>query len=78
MLKLINLKKENNIINALLLVECDSSLAFNIKYIIKGNEIDVLESDVPDDYKIYQRQSLLAFDDYDLNNLPKSITSTWY
>ena len=78
MLKLINIRKENDIINALLLIECDSKLAFNIKYIIKENEIDVLESDVPDNYKIYQRQSLLAFDDYDLDNLPESITSAWY
>ena len=67
------------------LIEGDASRAYEISVNTDSEIFSIVQSDIPDEYRMYERQVQMALREYDkqhkdtfLNNLPESITSAWY
>lgn len=77
MVKLINLFLENHILSMMVLIEGDEARAFNLSVDMKTECLNVIESEIPDEYKIYERQAKTALRRYRGKELPDTITSMW-
>lgn len=60
MVKLINLFLENHILSMMVLIEGDEARAFKLSVDTQTECLSVVESEVPDEYKIYERQAKTA------------------
>lgn len=78
MLELIKLKLENNILTADILIEGDQNRRYAMTFDLSGKVAVILKSDVPDEYRIYERQAMVALDYYIGKELPEKITGMWY
>ena len=79
MLKLTNFEFFDNILKMVVLIEGDESRAYEICVDTDSEMFDIVQSDIPDEYRIYERQAQMALREYDKqhNDLPESITSAW-
>lgn len=77
MVKLINLFLENHILSMMVLIEGDEARAFKLSVDMQTEYLTVVESEVPDEYKIYERQAKTALRRYRGKELPETITSVW-
>lgn len=78
MLKLIILQLKGNILEMTLLVEGDENKAYNMSVDITAENLTTVSSDVPKEYRMYERQAKTALRKYKGKELPKVITSMWY
>lgn len=77
MVKLINLFLENHILSMMVLIEGDEARAFKLFVDMKTECLAVIKSEIPDEYKIYERQAKTALRRYRGKELPDTITSMW-
>ncbi len=78
MLKLIDLSLEKHILSMTLLVEGDTNKAYRLSVDTQTEWFDTLQSDVPEEYALYESQTKMALRRYRGKVLPESITSMWY
>ena len=84
MLKLINFSLCKNILTFQVLIEDDETRIYKISVDVDSQMFTILESEVPDDYKIYERQARMTLAEYRkqhgdilVQDLPETITSSW-
>lgn len=77
MLKIKNFVFNNDILSMIVLVEGDENRAYNLSVDINTEYLSVVESDIPQEYKIYERQAKTALRKYRGKELPDTITSAW-
>ena len=75
MLKLINIKQDDTVIKATVLVEGDGNRSFDISFDRKGN---IVFSTADNEQKYYEAQARIAFQKHIGNPIPKEIASMWY
>ncbi len=75
MLKLINIKQDDTVIKATVLVEGDENRSFDISFDSKGN---IVSSTADNEQKYYEAQARIAFRKHIGNPIPKEIASMWY
>ena len=82
MLKLLNFQFYENTLTFRILIEEDDTKIYNISVDADSEMFTNLESEVPDDYKIYERQARMALteyrkqhEDFPIQGLPEMITS---
>lgn len=78
MLKLIDLSLNGHILTMTVLIEGDANRAYQMSVDIKTERYSVVNSDIPSEYKIYERQAKTALRRYKGKSLPEIITSMWY
>lgn len=78
MLKLTNIKINGNAIEMLVLIEGDTDKAYSLTLDVSGEYYSVISSDIPPEYKIYERQAKTALRKYHGKQLPDEIMSMWY
>ena len=78
MLKLIDLSLDGHILTMTVLIEGDANRAYRLSVDIETEMYSVVNSEIPDEYKIYERQAKTALRRYRGRELPESITSMWY
>ncbi len=78
MLKLTNIKINGNAAEMLVLIEGDTDKAYSLKLGMSGECYSVISSDIPSEYKMYERQAKAALRKYHGKQLPDEITSMWY
>ena len=81
MLKLLNFQFYENTLTFQILIEDDTKI-YNISVDADSEMFTILESGVPDEYKIYERQARMALteyrkqhEDFPIQGLPEMITS---
>ncbi len=75
MLKLVNIKQDDTIIKATVLIEGDENRSFNLSFDSNGN---ILTSTAVNEQKYYEAQARIAFQKYIGKPIPKEIISMWY
>ena len=78
MLKIINITSKNDIINMEVLIEGDISNSYKLCVDSKDDVFPVVDSEIPDKYKIYERQARIALQRYPDKIFPDEIVSLWY
>lgn len=78
MLKLTNIKMNGNAAEMLVLIEGNTDKAYSLTLDVSGEYYSVISSDVPSEYKIYERQAKTALRKYHGKQIPEEITSMWY
>lgn len=78
MLKLIDLSLCEQILSMTVLIEGDVDRTYRLSVNMQTEWFDTVQSDVPDEYKIYERQAKTALRRYKGKELPQIITSMWY
>lgn len=77
MLKLKDITVEGNIISMLVLIECDESRAYKLSVDMNTERFSVVKSEIPEDYRIYERQAKTALRQYRGKDIPDMIVSAW-
>lgn len=77
MLKLKDFVLEGHILTMTLLVECKEELAFRMSVDTNTEWFTVVSTEVPDEYKMYERQASVALHTRRDEPLPETITSSW-
>ena len=75
MLKLINIKQDDTVIKATVLVEGDENRSFDISFDRKGN---IVSSTANNEQKCYEAQARIAFKKHIGKPIPEEIASMWY
>ena len=75
MLKLVDIKQDDTVIKATVLVEGDENRSFDISFNSKGN---IVSSTADNKQKYYEAQARIAFKKHIGTPLPKEIASMWY
>ncbi len=75
MLKLVDIKQDDMVIKAIVLVEGDENCSFDISFDSKGN---IVSSTADNEQKCYEAQARIAFKKHIGKPLPKEIASMWY
>lgn len=78
MLKLVDLSLNGHILTMTVLIEGDTNRAYRLSVDIETEWYSVINSDIPSEYKIYERQTKTALRRYKGRSLPEVITSMWY
>lgn len=78
MLKLVDLSLNGHILTMTVLIEGDANRAYRLSMDIETERCSVINSDIPSEYKIYERQAKTALRRYKGKDLPVVITSMWY
>lgn len=78
MLKLTNIKINENTVEMLVLIEGDADRAYSLILDMSTEYFSVISSDIPPEYKIYERQAKAALRKYRGGKIPEEITSMWY
>lgn len=78
MLKIINITSKNDIINMEVLIEGDIGNKYKLCVDSKDDVFPIVESEIPDKYKIYERQARIALRRYPDKIFPDEIVSSWY
>lgn len=78
MLKLINFKKNEDRLYMDVLIEGDTNNRYQLCVNGKDPMFSIISSDIPDEYKIYERQARVALRRYIGKKLPETVTSVWY
>lgn len=77
MLTITNVKIIDNILYFLLLIESDPAHSYAMAVDLSTDALSVIDSEVPDEYKIYERQARAAIMAYRGKKMPTTITSSW-
>ena len=77
MLKLKNFTFDGNILTMTVLIEGDENRAYSLSVNTDTEFYSVVNSDIPQEYKIYERQAKTALRKYKDKELPDTITSMW-
>lgn len=78
MLKLINFEKDGTCMHMDVLIEGDEKLRYQMCVDMEDPMRHVISSNIPDEYKIYERQARVALRRYIGKKLPETVTSVWY
>lgn len=78
MLKLIDLSINGHILTMTVLIEGDANRAYQLSVDMETERYSVVKSEIPSEYKIYERQAKTALRRYKGKALPEVITSMWY
>lgn len=77
MLKLKDIAIVNNIISMVVLIEGDANRAYKLKLDKNTEWLSVIETEIPEEYKIYERQASMALLEYKGGTFPSETTSMW-
>lgn len=75
MFKLIDIKQDDTMVKATVLVEGDENRSFNISFDSEGN---IVSSTADHEQKYYEAQARIAFKKHIGKPIPKEIASMWY
>ncbi len=78
MLKLTDFSLNGHILTMKVLIEGDANRAYLLSVDIEKERYSVINSEVPSEYKIYERQAKTALRRYTGKSFPEVITSMWY
>lgn len=78
MLKLINITVNENAAKMLVLIEGKEDTAYHMSVDISSERYSVISSNIPKEYKMYERQARIALLRYKGKELPNIIGSMWY
>lgn len=78
MLKLKDFTLNEQTLTMTVLIEEDEKKAYRLSVDVKTKYLSVVNSEIPSDCKIYERQAKTALRRYREKELPKTITSMWY
>ena len=78
MLKLINITVNGNIAEMLVLVEGKENMAYHMSVDLDSERFSIITSEVPDEYKMYERQARIALLRYKGKEIPAIVSSMWY
>ena len=77
MLKITDFIFNGNILSMTVLIEGKGELAYYMSVDTDTEYFSIVESDIPDEYRIYERQAKIALRRYRGKELPEIITSSW-
>ncbi len=78
MLKIINLKNDQSQIVMNVLIEGDPTQMYELCVKHDNDIFPVIKSDIPQQYKLYERQARMALRKFIDRDFPEEITSSWY
>ena len=78
MLKIINIIIDGTLLSCMILIECDPGKAYRLVLDTTKDFYPVVDSEIPEDEKMYERQARMALFQYHGKEFPETITSAWY
>ena len=78
MLKIINLRNINDTIVMDVLIEGNRAQMYHLCVEQDNDVYTVISSNIPVEYKLYERQARIALKKYSNRKMPEEITSIWY
>lgn len=77
MLKITDFILNGSILSMTVLIEGKEELAYDMSVDTDTEYFSIVESDIPAEYRIYERQAKTALRRYKGRELPETITSSW-
>ena len=68
----------DTIVSFIVLVEGKENMAYHMSVDLDSERFSIITSEVPDEYKMYERQARIALLRYKGKEIPAIVSSMWY